>query len=83
MCLFQRDQLLAVFEMLQYESVVDIWLSLNYQCRRDPRNGKTRYPEYGKQTHDGWLSKVTSRGIIFQIYATVGKGYIYTYGVHG
>lgn len=78
MCLFQRDQLLAVFEMLQHQSVIDIWLSLNCQCRRDPRNGKTGYPEYWKQTHNGRLAEITSRGTILQVYATVGKGYIYT-----
>jgi hypothetical protein len=56
MCLFQRDQLLAVSEMLLYQSAIDIWLSLNCQCRREPRQGKSGYPEYREQMHDGWLT---------------------------
>lgn len=54
MCLFQRDQLLAVSEMLLHQRGIDVWLSLNCQCRRDPREGKSGYAKYREQMHDDW-----------------------------
>ena len=72
MCLFQRDQLLAVSEMLLYQSAIDIWLSLDCQCRREPRQGKSGYPEYREQMHDGCLTEsLVEEGFFHRIYRKI------------
>lgn len=56
MRLFQRNQFLAISEVLLDQRGINIWLPLDRQCRRETRQGKSGYPYNREQTHYDWLT---------------------------